>query len=214
MTNKKSAPEKPKKKYVLHFSLASLLASSIAGIFILAWVFALGIMVGRGSLHNKMEGFLGFKSKTVNTEHRKKIDHAPPIKEEELTFYNQLIDTKPTPKTRPKPKTRPTPPPQPPAEDQLRVERRIKELREKRHKAGRYRVQVAALKDRQKTEKMVAALIKAGYPAYYRTAIINGQTYYRIRCGPVSDAHEAKALVSRLKEEEGFKPFILRPYRD
>jgi len=208
MTNKKSAPEKPRKRYVLQFSLTSVLLSSAGGIFILAWVFALGIMVGRGSLHNKVEGFFGFKRKTVNTEHRNKIDHAPPIKEEELTFYNQLIDTKP------KPKTRPTPPPQPPAEDQLRVERRIKELREKRQKAGRYRVQVAALKDRQKSERMVAKLIKAGYPAYYRTAIINGETYYRIRCGPVSGAHEAKVLASRLKEKEGFKPFILHPYID
>ncbi|MFW6147304.1 MAG: SPOR domain-containing protein [Thermodesulfobacteriota bacterium] len=195
-----------------------MLLSSAGGIFILVWVFALGIMVGRGTLHNKVEGFFGFKGKVVKNEYRNKIDYAPPIKEEELTFYNQLITTKPKlkpmPEPKPQPKPRFAPPPQQPAEDQLRLERRIKELREKTQEAGRYRVQVASLNDRQKSEKMVAKLISAGYPAYYRTAVINGQTYYRIRCGPVSSAHEAKVLASRLKEKEGLKPFIVSTNRD
>jgi hypothetical protein len=206
MANRKSAPERPKKRYAIHLSLSSLVVSGIGGIFILAWVFALGIMVGRGLLPNKMEDMLGFKGKAVNDEHGSTLIHEPPIKEEELTFYNRLIDTKTKSKT--------NPPPQAPPKDDQRIAKRIKQLQEKRHNAGGYRVQVAALKDREKTEKTVARLIKAGYPAYYRKAVINGETYYRIRCGPLSGAHEAKGLAARLREKEGFEPFILHPDSD
>jgi len=183
--------------------LTSLLFSGIGFIFILAWVFALGIMVGRGFLPDSMEGFWGFKRKAVNDEQGNKANHVPLIKEEELTFYNQLIDKKS--------KARSEPPPQAPLKDQVRPAERIKIAQEEKEKPGTYRVQVAALKDRGKTEEMVEKLIKFGYPAYYYKTLINGEVYYRVRCGPFTTADQAKSLAARLIEKEGFKPFIVYP---
>lgn len=203
MANKKSSPEKPKKRYVLQFSLTSLVFSGIGFIFILAWVFALGIMVGRGFLPDTMERLWGFKGKTANDEQSNKAKHMPLIKEEELTFYNQLTDTKP--------KAHSEPLPQAPRKDQERPPKRMKIAQEDQERAGTYRVQVASLKDRAKTEEMVERLIKAGYPAYYYQTLINGEAYYRVRCGHFSSVEQAKNLAARLSEKEGFKPFIVYP---
>jgi hypothetical protein len=203
MANKKSYPEKAKKRYSFQFSLTSLLVSGIGFIFILVWVFALGIMVGRGFLSDSMWGFLRFKRKAVNNQHASKADHVPLIKEEELTFYNQLIDKKS--------KARSEPPPQAPPRNQVRTTVGRKIAREETQMAGSYRVQVAALEDKGKTEEMVERLIKAGYPAYYYKTLINSRVYYRVRCGPFTTIDQAKSLEARLIEKEGFKPFIVHP---
>jgi len=203
MANRKFSSEKPKKRYALQFSPTSLLFSGIGCIFILVWVFALGIMVGRGFLPDSMEGLWGFKGKTANDKPGSKAKHVPPIKEEELTFYNQLIDTKS--------KARSEPLPNAPRKNQLKAPKRPKTTQEEADTADSYRVQVAALKDKAKTEEMVKRLIKAGYPAYYYQTLINGEIYYRVRCGRFANADQAKSLAARLSEKEGFKPFIVYP---
>jgi cell division septation protein DedD len=203
MANKKSEPEKPKKRYVLQFSSMSLVFSGIGFIFILIWVFALGIMVGRGLLPDRMERILAFKGKAVNDDQSNKADQVQLIKEEDLTFYDQLIDNTT--------KDRTEAPPQAPPKEQAKPAKRIKMTHEEASKTGSYRVQVAALNDREKTEETVARLVKAGYPAYYIKALINGKVYYRIRCGRFSSADQAKRIAARLSEQEGFKPFIVYP---
>ncbi len=206
MANKKSVPEKPKKGYVLQFSLTSLLFSGTGCMFILIWVFALGIMVGRGFLPDRMEGFWGFKGKAASNKQGNKADHAPPIKEEELTFYNQLIDTKSKPRSQP--------PPQAPRKEPSNPPKKMETAQEAQDKDGNYSVQVASLNDRGRTEQMVERLIKAGYPAYSYKTLINGKVYYRVRCGPFPNAEQAKNLAARLSEKEGFKPFIVYPHSD
>jgi len=206
MANKKSVPEKPKKRYALQFSLTSLLFSGMGCIFILAWVFALGIMVGRGFLPERMEGFWGSKGKAASNKQGNKADHAPRIKEEELTFYNELIDTKSKPRSEP--------PPQAPRKELLNPPKKMKTAQEAQDKAGTYSVQVASLKNRGGTEQMVERLIKAGYPAYYSKTLIKGEVYYRVRCGPFPNADQAKSLAARLSEKEGFKPFIVYPHSE
>jgi len=187
----------------LQFSLTSLLFSGIGFIFVLVWVFALGIMVGRGFLPRSMDGFWFFKGKSVSDEQDNKAKHVPLIKEEELTFYSQLTDKKA--KARSKPRR------QAPPRDQVRPQKRAKLVHEETNKAGTYRVQVAALKDKGQTEEMVEGLIKSGYPAYYYKTVIKGTVYYRIRCGPYTTVDQAKSLAARLIEKEGFKPFIVYP---
>jgi cell division protein FtsN len=206
MANKKSVLEKPKKRYLLQFSLTSLLFSGMGCIFILAWVFALGIMVGRGFLPDRMEGLWGFKGKAAGDKQGNKTDHAPRIKEEELTFYNQLTDAKPKPRSEP--------PPQAPREGMPNPAKKMKTAQEVQDKDGNYSVQVASLKDRGRTEQMVERLIKAGYPAYSYKTFIKGEAYYRVRCGPLSSADQAKSLAARLSEKEGFKPFIVYPHSE
>ena len=138
-------------------------------IVILIWVFALGIAVGRGLLPRSMDGFWFFKDKAVSDDQGDNATHVPLIKEEELTFYNQLTD-----KTS---KVRREPPPQAPPRDQVRTQKRPKIPHVQTDKPGKYRVQVAALKDKGKTEEMVERLIKSGYPAYYYRTLIKGTVY-------------------------------------
>jgi cell division septation protein DedD len=201
MANKKSIPEKPKKRYLLQFSLPSLLFSGIGCIFILVWVFALGIMVGRGFLPERMEGLWASKGQAVNDKRGTKANHAPLIKEEELTFYNRLTDTKSAVRSEPSVQAPREEPPDPP--------KKMEMTQEDPDKLVGYRIQVAALKDRKKTEKLVEGLIKAGYPAYYSKTLIKGEVYYRVRCGPLSNADQAKSIAARLREKEGLKPFIV-----
>jgi cell division protein FtsN len=203
MANKQSVPEKQKKRHLLQFSLTSLLISGMGCVFVLAWVFALGIMVGRGFLPDTMEGFWGSKEKAAGDKQGSKADHEPRIKEEELTFYNRLTDTEGAAKR--------DPPAQVPLKEQLKPPKKTT-LQEARDKADGYNVQVAALNDRGRTEQLVERLIKAGYPAYYYETLINGKVYYRVRCGPFPNADQAKKLAARLSEKEGFKPFIVHPH--
>ena len=68
MVNKKSSPKKKKRRYTFQLTLSSLLLLSIFLVFILAWIFSLGIMVGRGLLPSAIEGFSSIKEKVANDE--------------------------------------------------------------------------------------------------------------------------------------------------
>ncbi len=199
MVNKKSSPKKKKKRYTFQLTLSSLLLLSICLVFVLAWIFSLGIMVGRGFLPSAIEGFSSINEEVTNDEEDKEIEHTNPIREEELIFYNRLISKKEETKKG------------------VRLSRVLKDQGKKakvaqlREEIRGYSVQVAALKGKGKAEKMVERLVRLGYPAYYYQTLINDVTYYRIRCGPFQKIEEANKSAKRLTDKEGFKPFIIYP---
>ena len=199
MVNKKSSPKKKKKRYTFQLTLSSLLLLSICLVFVLVWVFSLGIMVGRGFLPSAIEAFSSINEEVTNDEEDKEIDHTIPIREEELTFYNRLISKKEETKKG------------------ARLSRVLKDQGKKakvaqlKEEIRGYSVQVAALKDKGKAEKMVERLVRLGYPAYYYQTFINDVIYYRIRCGPFQKIEEANKSAKRLTDKEGFKPFIIYP---
>ncbi|MBC8461166.1 MAG: SPOR domain-containing protein [Deltaproteobacteria bacterium] len=195
MVNIKSPSKKERKRYNFQFSLSSLLLLSITFLFVLGWVFSLGIMVGRGFLPSTIGSFSAVKEK-------KKNDQSKPIKEEELTFYNQLVDKKERAKKKALSK--------PLLNDQDRTTKKTK-VEQSKEDVRNYSVQVAALKDKRRTEKLVERLTTSGYPAYYIQSLIKGKMYYRIRCGPFLNIEEAKKCGKRLADKEGFKPFIVYP---
>lgn len=199
MVNKKSSPKKKKKSYTFQLTLSSLLLLSICLVFVLAWIFSLGIMVGRGLLPNTIEGFSSINEEVTNDEEDKEIDHTSPIREEELIFYTRLISKKEETKKG------------------ARLSRVLKDQGKKakvaqlKEEIRGYSVQVAALKGKGKAEKMVERLVRLGYPAYYYQTLINDVTYYRIRCGPFQKIEEANKSAKRLADKEGFKPFVIYP---
>ena len=195
MVNIKSPSKKERKRYNFQFSLSSLLLLSITFLFVLGWVFSLGIMVGRVFLPSTIGSFSAVKEK-------KKNDQSKPIKEEELTFYNQLVDKKERAKKKALSK--------PLLNDQDRTTKKTK-VEQSKEDVRNYSVQVAALKDKRRTEKLVERLTTSGYPAYYIQSLIKGKMYYRIRCGPFPNIEEAKKCGKRLADKEGFKPFIVYP---
>ena len=202
MVNIKSSPKKERKRYSFQFSLSSLLLISITFVFVLGWVFSLGIMVGRGFLPRTIGSFSAVKEKTAKDEEKKKNDQLKPIKEEELTFYNKLVDKKERAKKKALPDTL--------LKDQDRTTKKTK-AKQSKEDIRNYSIQVAALKDKGRTEKLVERLTTLGYPAYYNQSLIKGKMYYRIRCGPFPNIEEAKKCGKRLSDKEGFKPFIIYP---
>ncbi len=204
MANRKSSSKKERKRYNFQFSLSSLLLLCITFLFILGWIFSLGIMVGKGFLPSVIDTFSVVKKKTVQEDEKKKDDFLKPIKEEELTFYNQLIDKKGRAKKRIL------------SENSLKhkektTTKKTKKVEQLKENMRNYSVQVAALKDKGKAEKMVERLTRLGYPAYYFQSLINGEMYFRIRCGPFSNIEETRKRAKRLADKEGFKPFIIYP---
>jgi len=202
MANRKPTPEKERKRHIFHFSFRSLFLLSIGVFFVLGWVFFLGILVGRGLLPNSIENFSFIKKKIVKDETEKKNEHVSPIKIDELTFYNHLIDKKEEPKKKAPPATL--------SKNQVKKIEKTK-LGQLKQEIRSYSIQVAALKDKAKTKKMVERLTRLGYQAYYYQILINGEMFYRIRCGPFSNIEKAKQYAKRLANKEGFKPFIVYP---
>ena len=202
MANRRSSPKKEKKRYTFQFTFSSLLLASISLLFILAWVFSLGIMVGRGFLPSTIGAFSSIKERIMKDKEKKEIDRPRPIKEEELTFYNQLVDKKDRAKKKMLAK--------PLIRDQDKTSKKTK-VAQIKEDIRNHSVQVAALQDKIKTEKMVERLTRLGYPAYYCQTLINGKKYYRVRCGPFPAVGEARKCAKRLADKEGFKPFIVYP---
>ncbi len=156
-------------------------------------------------LPNSIENFSFIKKKIVKDETEKKNEHVSPIKIDELSFYNHLIDKK----EKAEKKT-------PPATLSKNQEKKIEKtsLRKLKQEIRGYSIQVAALKDKAKTKKMVERLTRLGYQAYYYQILINGEMYYRIRCGPFSDIEKAKQYAKMLANKEGLKPFIVYPHNE
>jgi cell division protein FtsN len=199
MSNRRSSPKKERRRYAIQLTLSSLLLLSIGLVFLLAWVFSLGIMVGRGFLPSTIGSFSSLKEKASQDVEEEAIHHLMPLKDEELTFYEKLVSKKERAKKRL--------PPDRFSKDQDTK----KEVSHVPDNTLSYSVQVAALKDKGKTEKLVGRLTGLGYPAYYYQTLINDEIYYRIRCGPFPNLKEVRECAKRLADREGFEPFIIHP---
>lgn len=202
MTNKKSSSKKIKKRYTFRPTLGSLFLFCFGLIFVLAWVFCLGVVIGRNFLPITFDTFSRTKEAVVGVKEEKMTDHVDPIKEEELTFYNQLVNKKERSKEG--------------VTSQLSVKEPDRKRKQTKVWQGEedsrhYSVQVIALKDKEKTEQMAERLSSLGYQAYYYQTLINGETFYRVRCGPFYTIPEAKKYAKRLADREGLKPFVVYP---
>jgi len=202
MANKKSSPKKIKKRYTFQPTFGNLLVLCFGVLFLLAWAFTLGLLVGRNLMPLPFSA-LSSTEETASKEGKKATaDHFEPIKEEDLTFYDQLVHKK----ARPEKEVIAEPP-----TSVRKLEKKERPAKKAGEESHRYSVQVAALQDKAKTEKMVGELKRLGYRAYYRQARINGKTFYRVRCGPFNTEKEARDCAKRLAVRQGFKPFIVYP---
>jgi len=73
-----------------------------------------------------------------------------------------------------------------------------------------FAVQVAAVRERDEADRMVAKLVTQGYSGY----LIRGQgaaaDFYRVRVGAFKDRQAAEEVAARLERAEGVKPWIVR----
>ncbi|MCP4684777.1 MAG: SPOR domain-containing protein [bacterium] len=71
-----------------------------------------------------------------------------------------------------------------------------------------YTVQVASCENQEYASHLVDVYFGRGYEAFVSTALIEGQTYYRVRIGNVESLAEAKELKLELADRYSIEPWI------
>ena len=71
-----------------------------------------------------------------------------------------------------------------------------------------YTVQIASLGEKIKAEGLISRLIDHGFDAYYYEAVVDGKTYYRVRCGKFGTREEAELYSLRIENQEGIEGFV------
>jgi hypothetical protein len=222
MAREKSESKKGFKRYRIELTSLSILLWGACIFFLLAWIFVLGILVGRGFLpgaftaisdlrgrFGKLEGIVG-NSESHDLTSPKQSEPDP-----KLVFYEKLSSKKDEAKEKSRIKER--------VEKQILVPQKPSPTEEegggivspqgKPEASGtslQYTVQLASLDEKGKAERMINRLIDRGYAAYYYEVNVKGKIFYRVRCGRFNTREEAMDHAKRLEAREGMKGFVSR----
>ena len=192
--------------------------------FASAWMFVLGIFVGRGTapvkfdIENLQKELIALKEAVIKEgQERFKIGRDPASTKMELGFYEALKENRPSVRNKVKPPERKkTVSPQKKAKVGASLSRPLNEFG--RHKvaptkavagAG-FTIQVASLKDMKVAAEMAEMLKKKGYQAYTVSAKIPGKgVWHRIRIGDFKNREDAGNILSRLKKDK-YRPIVVQ----
>ena len=231
MGKKEKAPS-PKKKSSKKQTRKGLILWIGLTLFFCAWMFVLGILVGREMVPVKFDieklqnELAALKEDVIKKElDQYKIDSNTDDSKIKMGFYETLKKTggeaglkndtiKRPKKTEPKkiaslqkkklptPKTDPAPKAK--TSDLKKVTQNNPPAVEKHNRAGnKFTIQVASLKDSGIADKLVSRLKKGGYPAYRSIGKIPGKgIWYRVRVGYFNSRSEAGPTLKRLKKEK------------
>jgi cell division septation protein DedD len=222
---------KPKKKrrwrYQIDLGPLSITLWGIFILFFLAWIFVLGIFVGRGITPGKITDMSELKGEitkiqeAIVPEDTGKADDPASDKlektEPELVFYEKLTSKKDEAKNSlyteagteiNKTVSKPIKP--------VDVQTSVSEIKDIKPPAdstpgsgsGQYTIQVASIEELANAKKTVNQLVEKGFNAYYYETTVKGKKYFRVRCGKFSDRAEAKEYSLRLEEKTGLKGYV------
>ena len=192
--------------------------------FVSAWMFILGILVGRGTapvqfdIEKLQNELAALKEDVVKEElERFKIDSNSADNKTEMNFYEELkvtkeedslnIDTSEQ-KKEPLPENTVSESKKiGPSEEALSVkahqENKPKTISKTDITIKNLTIQVASFKDPNVADKMVEELKKKGYPAYRSLGKIPGKgIWYRVRIGYFSSKSEAGNMLKMLKKNK------------
>ena len=188
--------------------------------FVSAWMFVLGIFVGRGTAPVKfdvenIQKELAALKQAVIKEGRERFKNSkdPANTEMELGFYEALKETKPSERYKVKqPVRKKTALPKKKAKVRLaqKVEKHASRSRQTKVAAGAdLTIQVASLKDMKVAAEVAEILKKKGYQAYTVSAKIPGRgTWHRVRIGHFKNRSDAGNIINRLKKDK-YKPIVV-----
>ncbi len=191
--------------------------------FVSAWMFILGILVGRGTapvqfdIEKLQNELAALKEDVVREElERFKIDSNAADNKTEMNFYEELkvtkeedslnIDTSEQ-KKEPLPENTVSEPKKiGPSEEALSVKAHQESKPETISKTDitnkNLTIQVASFKDPNVADKMVEELKKKGFPAYRSIGKVPGKgLWYRVRIGYFSTKSEADSMLKMLKKD-------------
>jgi cell division septation protein DedD len=175
--------------------------------FACAWMFVLGILVGRETVPVKFDmeklekELAALKEAVIKKEFdRYKIDSNSSENNTQMEFYEALKNTGgeerlKTDITQNKPKPLPN-------KTVTTPEAKTAAVGKSAENNKNFTIQVAALKDSKLADNLVAKLKKSGYPAYRSIGKIPGKgIFYRIRIGSFKNRADAGSTINRLKKE-------------
>lgn len=233
----KASPARP--RFAVTFTRRRLVLWSGIVFVAMAWMFTLGVLVGRGlspvrfDVKRLKKELIALKQKAMKTDRADSGIETDTLSEDpELGFYEVLTDRKEETRFnlgKVKSHTAEFDEKRPEASEADKNEKpRIKlaEVDKKRGKLdkgstetpkvdmleeeGLLTIQVASLQDAEEAGQMVRHLKRKGYEAYSVTLSLLGEdTYHRVRVGRFTDSSEASRVAARLKRE-GFKIMIFR----
>lgn len=204
MGTKEPEERKRGKRYQIELSRTSIVLWSTGLLVLLAWIFILGVLAGRGLLPGGVQTLGELKAQIaklqqmISNKDRSELEKIRALqKDPKFAFFDELSvkkgDARKTPGAsagRPgtPAKAQDTGPPS--------------------SRAVTYVVQVASLETEAKATNMVNRLTGQGYPAYYYKVFVKGQAYYRVRCGTFKTEAEAVNIKKRLAEKENISGFV------
>jgi cell division protein FtsN len=193
-----------------------------------AWMFFLGVLVGRGTvpvsfdIQELQRQVAELKRQALQREQSKapKMPSDAPEPKPVLGFYDELKregsyedllgfpdpipeETPDEIKTPPAPEKEKKPPPKPETAEPKKTEPPKTEPPEN-ESLKNYSIQVVSSKDRSEADKLVEKLKKKGYSAYRVEARLqNGGIWHRVRIGPFKGYSEAQRILGAVKQERG-----------
>ena len=209
MTEKEKTVEKKRKTVHIELSFISLFFWGIGLLFSFAWIFALGVLAGKGLLPGGVETLRDIKTQIARIQEliitRESSEREPANgvrgkdtgKYPKLDFYHELSKGEEEPVKRPEP-------------SKAAPKKSKKKVPLKVAPANRFVVQVASLDSKKKALAMVGKLTSRGYKAYSYKVFVKGKAYYRVRCGLFLSEKEAEIVRGRLAEKEKLKGFVKR----
>lgn len=206
----KEKPEKRKKGLRLELSRTALFFWSLGFLIFLGWIFTLGVLAGRGILPSGAKTLAELKNQIVKLQemlgHRdtSELDGINALPESpNFAFYDELSKKKG---------------PEVPSRKEPTVKKSLKQKDPNTNHLKKpvapapgkefYVVQVASLDEEEQASNMVNRLVKKGYPAYHYKVIINGRSYFRVRCGTFRTKVEAIRTQQNLAKTEKLKGFV------
>ena len=221
---------KNKKKFSLQFVPKGPLTWIFLIIFVSAWMFVLGVLVGRGTapvtidIKKLQKELVALKKAFIKKEQELfKIDSDVVRNKTNFGFYEALkkskkynsgADISDKQETKNLSQNKTVEVKKKVIYDKAKVNRVKQEnqatrLTQKTETDKKYTIQVASFKDSRDADEIVAKLKKKGYPAYRISSNIPEKgTWHRVRIGSFKDKAEAGSTLDKLKKEK-FKAFLV-----
>lgn len=220
----KATEKKSAKKPFMVLSRRAAGAWLVAIFVICAWMFGVGIMVGRETMPvqfdlDRLKRTIESLKKTPGAPRAESAAQKPAQMKEKtaLDFYEILPKNREDAEMPNLPKT-PAPPPAAKPEPAARKPAEPAALAkpEKAEKpdtptpaATSYTVQIAAARSEEEAQRYVERLRQKGYAAHLEaTAIADKGTWYRVRMGEFPSKEGARGTLERLKKD-GFDPMVV-----
>ena len=208
----------------IELSPRSVFLWSLFLLFLLFWVFVLGIFVGKGLLTGVMPDLKNpFKIFQEISVPKEEYEYKKPKEDPKLIFYDKLVNKKNEAVNNSVPPKEVKPPAQEVTlsrddSTENADEQDAHEIRkELRHDASpevisgeMFSVQAASISDLENAEKLVKELVDKDYDAYYYITTVRGKKTYRVMCGRFGSRDDALEYLKKLAKDTGYKGFVSR----